>query len=94
MGLLQEVKKMARNGNYPIWIFAGKNGKLYIGADSCKNSDCCERVYGSQIPHRVVVYNKKYKMHWLMTPTNALKDKNCKITDWGHSMGKIKNGRR
>lgn len=67
---------MAKNGNYPVWVFAGKDGKMHIGAKSCKNYDDLEQIYGSQIPHRCVAYDRQRNKYRLLTPTEAAKDKN------------------
>lgn len=62
-------------GTYPIWAFAGKDGRMHIGAGSCKDYDDREKIFGTQIPHRCVVYDRKHKKHRLVTPTEALSDR-------------------
>jgi hypothetical protein len=84
---------MAKSGNYPIRVYAGKDGKLHIGAGSCKNYDASEKIYGSQIPHRVVVKDKNTGKHELVTPTEAMKNKDIyKITDLGYTRPMVSSG--
>lgn len=67
---------------YKIWIGAGHNGKMYIGAKCVRGHEMDEKdqVYGSQLPHRVVA--KTPYGYELMTPTEAYNNKYY-VSDWG-----------
>ena len=67
---------------YPIWIGATKDGKMIIGAKNMARYeiDSCEKVFGSQLPHRVVA--KMPGGYHIMTPTEARRG-GYPITDMG-----------
>jgi len=64
---------MAKNGNYPIVIAALQDGSGIVGAWGVKNNMervvDTERVYGSQIRHRVVAMTPDGPR--IMTPSAA-----------------------
>ena len=63
---------MGNSGNYPVYVYAGKDGEMHIGAKSCKSYDDVQQIYGTQIPHRCVAYDQVFKKHQLVTPTEVL----------------------
>lgn len=72
---------------YPVKIGATDNGKLVIGTKNMigYNIVKIEKVYGSQLPHRVVALVGELDNepeYDIVTPTDALK-KNYPISDWG-----------
>jgi hypothetical protein len=64
---------MAKNGNYPIVIAALQDGRGIVGAWGVKNNlervVQTDRVYGSQIRHRVVAMTPDGPQ--IMTPSAA-----------------------